>query len=290
MAQIYKITNMINNKIYIGETVRNVDVRWREHKNEALNEGHGYNYPIHMAMRKYGFNNFKIEILENCADEIRFERESYYIKLYSSHLRTKGYNITLEGSGVILYSSEDIKSAWDEGLSINEIAIRLGCHKSVVSKRLRGLSVSEEEIKNRISLNSSMRQGQPIYQYSLNGELIKQWASASECARQTGYEQTAISNVCRQEQYSAYGYLWKLVNDNRPISEWVINNSNKQHSGRPKKRIAQYNKDTFELIQIYESAAAAARNLGLSDKSNICAAARKNGNAAGYKWKYIEGE
>lgn len=81
-----------------------------------------------------------------------------------------------------------------------------------------------------------------------------------------------------------------MVNDNRPISEWVINNSNKQHSGRPKKRIAQYNKDTLELIQIYESAAAAARNLGLSDKSNICAAARKSGNAAGYKWKYIEGE
>lgn len=157
MAQIYKITNMINNKIYIGETIRSIEVRWREHKNEALNEGHGYNYPIHIAMRKYGLDNFKIEILENCADEIRFERESYYIQLYNSHLQTKGYNIALEGSGVILYSSEDIKSAWDEGLGINEIAIRLGCHKSVISKRLRGLNISEDEIKNRISLNSSLR-------------------------------------------------------------------------------------------------------------------------------------
>ena len=290
MAQIYKITNLINNKVYIGETIRSLDSRWREHKHEALKEGHGYNYPIHLAIRKYGLDNFKIETLETCSDDIRFERESYYIKLYSSHLHSKGYNIVLNGSGAILYSSEDIQNAWDEGLGINEIAIRLGCHKSVVSKRLRSLGVSENEIKARIGANPSLRQGQPIYQYTLSGEMIKQWPSASECARQMGYSQAAISNVCRQEQYSAYGYLWKLVNDNRPISEWVYNNLNKQNSGKPKKRIAQYDKDTLELIQIYDSAAEAARALGLADKSNICAAARKGKNAAGYRWKYQEGE
>lgn len=265
-------------------------MRWNEHKHETLKEGHGFTYPIHGAMRKYGINNFTIELLEECSDDIRYERESYYIKLYNSTDKKIGYNLVLEGAGGLLYSSEEIKSAWDEGLGINQIADRLGCHKSVVSKRLRGIGVSEEEIKQRISINSSKRQGVPIYQYSLEGELIKQWESASECARQTGYTQTAISNVCRQEQISAYGYLWKEVKDQRSIQEWVKNYNNKKDAGRPKKKIGQYDKKTKELIQIYESAAEAARALGISSKSNLCAAARKNGgNAAGYSWKYLEG-
>ena len=153
-------------------------------------------YPIHEAMRKYGIDNFTIELLEECSDDIRYERESYYIKLYNSTDKKNGYNIVLEGSGTLLYSSEDIKSAWDEGLGINQIAEKVGCHRSVVSKRLRGIGISEEEIKQRISINSSKRQGIPIYQYSVDGKLIKQWESASECARQTGYEQSAISRVC----------------------------------------------------------------------------------------------
>lgn len=290
MAQIYKITNLINNKIYIGETIRSIRVRWNEHKHEALKNGHGFTYPIHGAMHKYGIDNFTIELLEECSDDIRYERESYYIKLYNSTDKKIGYNLVLEGSGGLLYSSEEIKSAWDEGLGINQIAERLGCYKSVVSKRLRSIGLLEEEIKQRISINSSKRQGVPIYQYSLDGELIKQWDSASECARQTGYAQTAISNVCRQEQISAYGYLWKEVKDQRSIYEWVKNYKNKKDAGKPKKRVGQYDKNTKKLIKIYESAAAAARSLGLKDKSNICRAARVQGNSAGYHWKYLEEE
>lgn len=241
-------------------------------------------------MRKYGIDNFTIELLEECSDNIRYERESYYIKLYNSTDKKIGYNLVLEGAGGLLYSSEEIKSSWDEGLGINQIADRLGCHKSVVSKRLRGIGVSEEEIKQRISINSSKRQGVPIYQYSLEGELIGQWESASECARQTGYAQAAISNVCRQEQISAYGYLWKEVKDQRSIQEWVNKCNNKQRAGRPKKRIGQYDKSTKDLIKIYSSAAEAAKALNLKDKSNICRAARANGSSAGYRWRYLEEE
>lgn len=290
MAQIYKITNLVNNKIYIGETIRSIKVRWNEHKHEALKEGHGFTYPVHGAMRKYGIDNFIIELLENCPDDIRYERESYYIKLYNSTDKKIGYNLTIEGAGGMLYSSEEIKSAWDEGLGINQIAKKLGCHKSVISKRLRALEISEEEIKQRISFNSSKRQGVPIYQYSLQGELIKEWESASECARQMNYKQTAISSVCRQEQMSAYGYLWKEVKDQRSIQEWVNNYNNKKDAGRPKKQIAQYDKNTKELIKVYESAAAAARELNIKDKSKICRAARVSGNSAGYHWEYLEEE
>ena len=61
MAIIYKITNLANNKIYIGETIRNLNVRWNEHKSEALGGRHGYTYHLHNAIRKYGIDNFIIE-------------------------------------------------------------------------------------------------------------------------------------------------------------------------------------------------------------------------------------
>lgn len=135
-----------------------------------------------------------------------------------------------------------------------------------------------------------MRQGLPLYQYDLKGNLVKAWESASECARQTGYSQTAIASVTRQEQHSAYGFLWKLASDERPIEEWINKNNKKGVGGKPKKKIGQYDLNTNELIKIYNSGAEAAKALGVLDKSKICRAARLNGRSTGFRWKYIEGE
>lgn len=287
MAYIYKITNLINNKVYIGETIRNIYTRWNEHKHEALKEGHGFSYPLHSAMRKYGVENFSLELIEECKDDERFEREKYYIQKHMSFNKDCGYNIVLEGTGATLYSTQDIINLWNQGLGISQIASQLGCHRSVVSERLHGI-FSEEEIKKRTSEISSSRQGIPIYQYDLKGNFIREWPSASECARVTGYTQTALNAVCRQEQFSAYNFLWKTVEDNRPISQWVEKNMIKGTGGKPKKKVGQYDIKTNNLICIYDSASEAAKAMEKKDKSGICRAARLNGTSVGYKWKYEE--
>lgn len=51
---IYKITNNINGKIYIGKTIRSPETRWNEHIRNALFEQDRYNTPLYSAMRKYG--------------------------------------------------------------------------------------------------------------------------------------------------------------------------------------------------------------------------------------------
>ena len=79
MAIIYKITNKINSKVYIGETIRTLKVRWNEHKSESYTEGHGYSYHLHCAIRKYGAENFLVEEIEKCPDDQRFIREHHYI-------------------------------------------------------------------------------------------------------------------------------------------------------------------------------------------------------------------
>ena len=94
-----------------------------------------------------------------------------------------------------------------------------------------------------------------------------------------------VSNVCRQTQITAHDYLWKYKEDPRPISQWVDAVKNKKDGGKPKKSIYQLDNNK-NIINEYNSAAEAARALGLSDKSNICAAARKGRKAYGYYWQY----
>lgn len=92
---IYKVTNIINNKVYIGQTVKQLSQRKSEHKHRFLFEDSHNKF--YNALKKYGWDNFVWEVLEESADwtyEILDEKEKYYIKLYDSI--NKGYNI-LEG-------------------------------------------------------------------------------------------------------------------------------------------------------------------------------------------------
>lgn len=289
MAYIYKITNLINNKIYIGQTIRSINVRWNQHKSESFNKsGHGYNYHLHSAIRKYGIQNFKIEIIEQCPDEDRFDEESYLIKKYNTTNPKIGYNFVIEGSGNTPYATEDILKLWNQGLLINQIAEKMGCHKKVISDRLKANGITHEDIINRFKKYLIQRDGKIVEQYDLQGNLIKEWSSTGECGK-AGFAQSAICQVCNQKQKSAYNFLWKYKNDLRPIQEWIKLYKSKKIGGKPKKAIIQYSLQNYKEIQRFPSAAEAAKSLKLKDKSCICRAARKKGKSHGYYWRY-EGE
>lgn len=90
---IYKITNLINGKIYIGQTKVDVQVRWKEHIRKSK-----YNDQIiQRAISKYGKENFTIETLEVCNIEEIDEREIFYIKFFDSTNKSKGYNVSIGG-------------------------------------------------------------------------------------------------------------------------------------------------------------------------------------------------
>jgi group I intron endonuclease len=75
---IYKITNIINNKIYIGQTRKTTNQRWSEHISAATAnpDSQDYNYLLHKAIRKYGPNNFLIETVEEIEkEELLSDRE-----------------------------------------------------------------------------------------------------------------------------------------------------------------------------------------------------------------------
>lgn len=97
---IYKITNLINNKVYIGQTI-NYKERLRHHKQTAFRESDkNRDKPLYRAIRKYGLENFKFEIIDDTAktQEELNQKEIYYIELYDCIIDTgKGYNLETGG-------------------------------------------------------------------------------------------------------------------------------------------------------------------------------------------------
>lgn len=95
MIGIYKITNTINGKIYVGQSV-NIEERLAEHKLIPFRQNRStYYYPLYVDMRQYGITNFTFEILEECKREELNQKEQLYITLYNSY--NNGYNQTPGG-------------------------------------------------------------------------------------------------------------------------------------------------------------------------------------------------
>lgn len=94
---IYKITNKVNGKIYIGFTLIGLKARWRQHVYNARSNTKSY---LYSAMRKHGIEQFSVEIIESMVEESRIhEREIYWIAKLKSSIAKIGYNCTSGGDG-----------------------------------------------------------------------------------------------------------------------------------------------------------------------------------------------
>lgn len=156
MGCIYKITNKINGKIYIGKTSRTPQIRWSEHKQYShLIER--YNTPLYHAMRKYGIDNFDFTVIEDNISNLEKlnEREKYYIELYNSTSHENGYNIVLGGDGgrtsskLTIQQVEEIRqilSDIENIQSFSEIGELFSISSSVISSINMGTSWYDSNI------------------------------------------------------------------------------------------------------------------------------------------------
>ena len=84
MIGIYKITNKVNKKSYIGQSI-NIQKRIHQHFWKAIcTKDISYHSALHSAIRKYGANNFQTEIIQECSVEEIDEKQKYYIKYYNT--------------------------------------------------------------------------------------------------------------------------------------------------------------------------------------------------------------
>lgn len=105
MTGIYKITNTITGQFYIGKSV-DINRRWIEHKTPKANG----NDSLHSDMQKYGLENFKFEIIEECEEKLLLKRELHYIKTLKPFYNTVGNKLSPETKKKI---SASTKKWWD---------------------------------------------------------------------------------------------------------------------------------------------------------------------------------
>ena len=133
---IYKITNDVNNKVYIGQTTSLIENRWERHCEELDNT------KFHKAIKEIGKEHFTISVIEKPLVKDLDEREIYWISKYDSYLN--GYNSTIGGKGTkraSFYTNEnDMKNIIDlyinKQYSIYKIAKLYKVDKTTINKFL----------------------------------------------------------------------------------------------------------------------------------------------------------
>lgn len=209
LAYIYQITNQINGKVYVGKTEHSIEKRFKEHCQDALKE-RNEKRPLYAAMRKYGTENFQIELLEETDNPE--ERETFWIEQKRSF--KNGYNATLGGDGKKYLDYDLIIATYKEVQNLKEV-VKLTNAKDThyVSKILKNNNI---EVTSSAEVNKN-KFGKVVNQYKLDGTFLKSYSSAKEAAKALGKitdtsngASSHITNVCKGKRKSAYGYIWKF--------------------------------------------------------------------------------
>lgn len=144
---IYTITNLINYKVYVGQT-SNPKHRWASHKYEA--NRNVLQYTLYKALRKYGFDVFQFNLIEICkTQEEADSAEKYWIEQFDSRNNQMGYNLSVGGSvSSGWHHSEETKQKLREMFSGRGPAYTMTDEiRNKMSESQKGHQVSDETIQ-----------------------------------------------------------------------------------------------------------------------------------------------
>lgn len=239
---IYKTTNLINEKIYIGKD---------KHNNPKYL---GSGLSLQNAIKKYGKDNFQKEILEYCnSEEHMAEREIIWIHKFNSTDRAIGYNMTDGGNGgntrinytdqqLIEYKSKishgvrnsekysnyiknntgkkrpehskKMKELYQSGKLVpHNKGIPCPQHvKDILSKRFKGRKLSDDH-RNKIASSKY----KPIDQFDMNSTFIKTYHSIKHASEENNIGRDSIYGCCIGKYKQGGGYKWKYSNLTKEI-------------------------------------------------------------------------
>lgn len=196
---IYKITNLITNKVYIGSS-KNLNKRYKEHFNSLKNNNH-HSSKLQRSYNKYKENAFKFEILEECNIDKLIEREQYYMDNYKpffninpkassceGRVLTKNHKLKISNSNKNKIRSEELKLRWSN------------IKKENPNPELYKLIVEKAKEVNSIK----------VLKYNKNMEFIKEYSSMTEAARDINGDPSTISKVCKGKIKSHRNFIFKI--------------------------------------------------------------------------------
>jgi hypothetical protein len=252
---IYKITNLIDGKCYIGQS-RYLAHRWAQHKHGRRKDHNRY---LYNAIHKYGIDNFSFEALEECDTGKLDDLERKYIVQFNS-LKPNGYNLEKGGN-----TNKEI---------------------TVETKRRMSLAwANRPPITNTERLNRALSHFKAVSQYTLKGGYIRTFQSIKEAAKSVCFPESNIINCCKKKnnQKTVGGYQWRYASNEYGNIDPVIYCYGDGHCTS----VSQYTQDG-KYLNTYESVKKASLAIKVS---NGCISSCLTGNqktSRGFIWRYAE--
>lgn len=317
---IYKVTNLINGKIYIGQTVRTLEERINQHFYDA-DKVDGFIF--YKAIRKYGRESFNWCIIDSgqSREELN-DKEIFWIKFYNSYIKfqnSNGYNMTIGGESLSgednpFYGkshsletkekmSEKAKGRKHTELTKKKIGKILSQNYSGENNHMYGKKHKEETRKkmseahkgvkktlehreniSKAKFNKANSKSRGVVQLSLLGEFVAEYETINEAVRSVGSYDTNIIRNCKGETFSAKGYLWMYKDE---YNEENVKKKLTTHTGgkTSKRRVVQLTIEG-DCIAEYPTIIDAVRNTG-ADRNLISKCCNDNNKThKGYKWMF----
>jgi len=242
---IYKVTNLRNEKVYVGKTSYSLDVRKSNHLREALR----YNSETHFhrALRKWGHDNFVWEVVEEAEEEQLDSLERKWIESEDSF--RNGYNQTMGGDGQRGWvPSEETRKIWSRQrkgsnqytngfqhpakitLTPEEKETRRLETNKKISQALKGREPwnkgkkawqKNKEVATQKGQNSRIESGYvwTIEAYEMDGTLIKTFNSQNECAKHFGICPKTLRKKIDKKPHK--GIMFKKCHSARACRTWA---------------------------------------------------------------------
>jgi group I intron endonuclease len=225
MGYIYTITNKTDNKIYVGQTVRELETRWKDHLKKRSNCRY-----LHSALTKYGVDNFVFKLVCITFDNQLDDMEIKYIEQYNS-LAPNGYNLRRGGNSGTHHAetkqkiSETLKMRYENGLihskpnlgkphseitkkklsEANKGKPKSEIMKKKLSEAKKGKRRSQESINKMII----SRRKNKIIQFDIEGNRLNSFDSCKEAGEYIGTSLSSICMCCNGHLNTVKGFVWK---------------------------------------------------------------------------------
>jgi group I intron endonuclease len=220
MSEIYVIKNRQNAMVYVGSTSITAERRFIEHKSAARLGNIAY--PLLDAINSLGEENFYYEIIEVCDEDVIWERESFWMSDLGAI--SDGYNKNSQDTSILVYSLDGY--VIDEVVSGREFARNYGFDQKTVRLALDGLQhrigkyllikkseLTAELLASKVAEVASSKHsntGRPFTAY-LNGLVVGEFSSKTECAKELGLISQKIGPVLNGNMKSHKGYTFRYT-------------------------------------------------------------------------------
>lgn len=293
MTGIYKITNLVDNKFYIGSSKKDIKQRWNRHKWELKNNRHG-NKKLQNAYNKYGLGSFKFEILEIVNDiDLIPEIEKKYIIKYGALERDIGYNLSENTVGVCLSGnkhpafgkirSDEFKQKISNATKGNKHPL-YGTHVSETTKEKMRATIGDK------MSGSNNPNAVSIVQLTCTGNLIKIWDCITTASINLKLDNPTLNSHLNNKKNirSVGGYVWLYYHEyikysKKEIIRLCVKKSHNKHF----KIVVQLSKN-LEFINKYNSINEASITENISESGIQACCKGRYKTSGGYIWMYYE--